>query len=105
MTVVKSYKVISLLNCIGKLVEKVIVEQLFQLSENYFKLYQGQIEARKERCAIDEIASLIYEVEQRWTKKKRAATLFIDVKRAFDHVPKTLLVAQMLKLEIDENLI
>ena len=40
---VKSYKKISLLNYIGKLLEKVVAEQLLQLLENVLKLYQGQM--------------------------------------------------------------
>lgn len=64
MTLVKSYRVISLLNCMGKVLEKVVAEQLSHFSENFMKLHQGQMGARKERCAIDAIASLVYKVEQ-----------------------------------------
>ena len=39
LTLVKSYRVISLLNCMGKLVEKVVAEQLSQFSENFLKLH------------------------------------------------------------------
>ena len=105
LTLVKSYRVISLLNCMGKVLEKVIAEQLSQLSENFLKLHPGQMGARKERCAIDAVASLVYEVQQRWSKKELAAALFMDVKGAFDHVSKTQLVARMLELEIDGDLI
>ena len=89
----------------GKVLEKVIAEQLSQLSENFLKLHPGQMGARKERCAIDAVASLVYEVQQRWSKKELAAALFMDVKGAFDHVSKTQLVARMLELEIDGDLI
>lgn len=65
LTLVKSYRIISLLNCMDKVLEKVIAEQLSQLLENFLKLHQGQMGARKERCAIDAVASLVYEVEQR----------------------------------------
>lgn len=65
LTLVNFYRVISLLNCIGKLVEKVIAEQLSQLSKNFLKLHQKQMGAQKERYTIDVIASLIYEVDQR----------------------------------------
>ena len=101
LTLVKSYRVISLLNCMGKVLEKVIAEQLSQLSGDFLKLYPGQMGAQKERCAIDAVASLVYEVQQRWSEKKLAAALFVDVKRAFDHVSKTQLAARMLELEID----
>lgn len=105
MTLVKSYRVISLLNCMGKVLEKVIAEQLSYFSENFLKLHQRQMGARKERCAIDAIASLIHEVEQQWAKKKLAAALFMDVKGAFDHVSKTQLIARMLELGVDGDLI
>ena len=48
----------------AKLVEKVIAEQLSQFSENFLKLHQGQMGPRKERCAVNAVASLIHEVEQ-----------------------------------------
>lgn len=37
------------------------------------------------------------------TKKKLTITLFIDVKRAFDHDLKKRLIKQMIKLRIDGN--
>lgn len=38
-TLVKSYEVISLLNCMSKIIEKVIAEQLSELSEKFLKLH------------------------------------------------------------------
>lgn len=64
LTLVISYKIINLLNFIVKLVEKVIVEQLSQFSKNILKLHQGHMGVWKERCTIDMVVSLIYEVEQ-----------------------------------------
>lgn len=102
---VKSYKVISLLNCMGKALEKVIAEQLSQLSENLSKLHPGQMGARKERCAINAVASLVHQVQKKWSQKELAAALFMDVKGAFDHFSKTQLISRMVELEIDGNLI
>ena len=51
------------------------------------------------------VASLVYKIKQRWDKKKLIVILFIDIKRAFDHVLKTQLVVQMLELEINRDLI
>ncbi len=63
LALVKSYRVISLLNCMSKVLEKFIVEQLSQLSENLLKLHPKQMGARRERCASDAVASLVYEVQ------------------------------------------
>lgn len=46
-TLIKSYRVISLLNYLGKVVKKLVVEQLSQFCERFGKLHKGQIGARK----------------------------------------------------------
>ena len=98
---VKSYRVISLLNCLGKVVEKVVAGSLSQYCETYSKLHMGQMGARKQRCAIDALASLIHRVQESWAEKKLAAALFMDVKGAFDYVSRTRLIERMMKLGID----
>ena len=102
---VRSYRVISLLNCMGKVIEKVVAEQLSQYCESYSKLHPGQMSGRKERSAIDAVAILIHTVQERWEEKKLAAALFMDVKGAFDHVSKAQLVARMIELGIGGDLI
>ena len=77
---VKSYRVISLLNCLGKVVEKVVAGSLSQYCETYSKLHIEQMGARKQQCTIDAVNSLIYRVQESWAEKKLAMTLFIDVK-------------------------
>lgn len=86
---------ISLLNYIGKVIEKVVAE-LSQVSENFFKLHLSQIEARKKRYSIDVVALLVYKVQQKWPEKKLVIVLFMDIKRIFEHRSKILLVAQMI---------
>ncbi len=83
---VKSYRVISLLNCLGKVVEKVVAEQLSHFCEINDKLHKGQMGARKFCSAIDVVALLIYKIQEVWESQKIAGTLFMDVKGAFDHV-------------------
>ncbi len=68
--------------------------------ETFSKLHPGQMGARKQRCAIDAVASLVHKVQESWAEKKLAAVLFMDVKGAFDHVSKTSLVERMIKLGI-----
>lgn len=82
-----------------------IADQLSYSSENFLKLHQRQMGARKKRFAIDAVASLIHEVEQQLSKKKLAAALFMDVKGAFDHVSKIQLIARMLELGVDGDII
>ena len=102
---VRSYRVISLLNCMGKVIEKVVAEQLSQYCESYSKLHPGQMGGRKERSAIDAVAILVHTVQKGWEEKKLVAALFMDVKGAFDHVSKGQLIARMVELGIDGDLV
>lgn len=83
---VMSYQVISLLNCIGKVVKKVVAGKFSHYYENYSKLHSGQMGGQKERSAIDAVVTLVYVVQEKWEKKKLAGPLFMDIKEAFDHV-------------------
>ena len=62
---VRSYRVISLLNCIGKVVKKVVAKELSQYCEDYSKLHLGQMGKRKERSAIDVVAALVHTVQEK----------------------------------------
>lgn len=96
LSLVKSYRVISLLNCLGKVVEKVIAGLLSKHCEVFSKFHQGQMGARKHRRAIDAVASLVHKAQEWWAEKKLAAALFIDVTGAVDHVSRTRLVERMI---------
>ena len=89
----------------GKVIEKVVAEQLSQYCESYSKLHPGQMGGRKERSAIDAVAILVHTVQKIWEEKKLAAALFMDVKGAFDHVSKVQLIARMIELGINGDLI
>lgn len=60
---------------------------------------------RKERSAIDAVTTLVYTIQERWKEKKIAAAFFMDIKGAFDHVSRWQLIAQMIELEIDGDLV
>ena len=104
-TLVKSYRVISLLNCLGKVVEKLVAEKLSQFCEAKGSLHQEQIGGRKHRSAIDEAALMIHKVHKIWENKQTAGALLMDVKGAFDHVSRAKLVQRMADLSIDNDLI
>ena len=105
MSLVKLYQVISLLKCLGKVVEKVIASLLSEFCEVFSKLYFGQIGAQKRQCTIDIVASLVHNFQKCWTEKKLIATLFMDVKGTFDHVSRRKLVEKMTKLGIEGDIV
>lgn len=46
-TLINLYKVISLFNCLGKVIEKLVIEKLFQFCKAQEKFHKGQIGGKK----------------------------------------------------------
>jgi Reverse transcriptase (RNA-dependent DNA polymerase) len=63
-SIAKSYRVISLLNCLGKVAEKVAATAIANFCETNELLHEGQFGCRKQRSAIDAVAKLIYTTEK-----------------------------------------
>jgi len=85
-----------LLNCLGKVVEKVAAEALSKLCERSELLYKGQFGSRKLRSAIDAVAKLIANVEQVWKHKKIAGALFLDIKGAYLNIIRQQLISRLI---------
>ena len=101
----KSYRVICLLECIGKILEKIVANELSRICEKRSLLHPEQIGTKKNRSVVNIITLLIHEVQSRWKKGEKAAVLFINVKGAFDHVSKKKLAERMTNLGLDGDLV
>ena len=99
-----AYRVISLLNCLGKVVEK-IAEAISHHCEATKSLHPGQMGSRKQRSAIDAVACLKQRTYDSWKRQQLMGALFMDVKGAFDHVNPDRLVSRMRELGLGGDLI
>lgn len=104
-TLVKAYRVISLLNYLGKVIEKIAAEAISNYCETMRVLHLGQMGSHRHQSAIDAVACLIQKVHQGWGQKQLAGALFMDVNEAFDHVNPAKLVRRMGELGLDGDLI
>ena len=105
MTLPKSYRVISLLNCLGKTAEKIVATRLSYFAATSDLLYQDQIGGRKQRSAVDAVLSLVHDVQLAKSKGLVTSALFLDVKGAFDHVSSSRLAHICQKLGLPKCLI
>jgi hypothetical protein len=81
---VKSYTVILLLNCMGKVTEKVIAEMLSKPCKGQSGgLHMSQYGCRKGRSAIDAVGMLIVNVQAAWAQRQVAGALCMDIEAAF----------------------
>ena len=103
----KAYRVITLLSCLGKVLEKIIATRLSFLANTSSLLHSTQLGSRKQRSAVDTALLLQHYVQEQRTKRKGNVTsvLFLDIKGAFDHVSKSKLLATMQQLQLPLSLI
>jgi hypothetical protein len=81
----KAYRVISLLNCLAKVMEKIVARKLAVMAEFKTLLHMHQIGGRRQKSAIDAVIMLIQKVQANWRTRKRdsiTSVLALDVKKA-----------------------
>jgi ribonuclease HI len=95
---VKAYRPIALLNCLGKILEKLMATRLSQMAESHDLLHDDQIGGRPKHSAIDATMALMHDIEANAGRKFVMSSLFLDVRGAFDNVSSTRLLHTMRNL-------
>ncbi len=102
----KTYRIITLLNCLDKVAEKIIAVQLSYTAEINDKLLNfDQMKDRKQRSAINAVLNLVHDAQMTKSHENTLICLHLDVKEAFDHVALKQLIKILIKLKISINLI
>jgi ribonuclease HI/endonuclease/exonuclease/phosphatase (EEP) superfamily protein YafD len=106
-SVPKAYRVISLLNCLGKTLEKLYATRLSYLANTTGLLSPSQLGGRKQRSAIDTALLLLHHIQKKQESNKKAitSTLLLDIKGAFDYVSKEQLIRVLEGLGLPRALI
>ena len=95
-----SYQPISLLSCLGKLLEKVINRRLLSFLEDNNVLSQTQTGYRKHRNTEDQLALIAEEIENAFQEKKKVVAVFFDLTKAFDKVWREGLLLKVLQSRV-----
>jgi hypothetical protein len=82
----KVYRPIALLNCLRKVLEKLMATHLSSMSESHNLLHPDQIGGRPQRSAIDAVMAFVHNVDMVKFRNLTSAALFLDVRGAFDNV-------------------
>ena len=83
-----------MLNYLGKVAEKIITTRLFFLAESTNLLNSDQMSGRRQKSVINAVLSLIHDIQLAKHEKRVTSVLFINIKRAFNHVS----INQMLRI-------
>ena len=81
---VSSYRSISLISCLGKLMEKMVQARLLWWLENSTLLPDNQCGFRPGRSTIDVLLQLEHGVFKGFREKKVTLVIFFDISKAFD---------------------
>lgn len=98
-----SYRPISLLPVMGKVLEKIINEELKDVIEN--KIIEEQFGFRRNHTCEMQLARIVNQIKINYNLKQTTTMLALDLKKAFDTVWHQGLINKMFKEEIPTNLI
>ncbi|KAI5708247.1 hypothetical protein M8J77_018932 [Diaphorina citri] len=96
-----SYRPISLLNCSGKLLEKMINKRLFWTLEKKSLLNPFQSGGRLRRSTVDNLAILENEVAKGFAQKEHTIAAFLDIQKAFDVTWRRKIITTLRKFGIN----
>ena len=85
----KAYKIILLLNCLAKVMEKIVARKLAVMAEFKTLLHMHQIRDRRQKSAIDAVMVLIHKMQANWRIRKRGSitsVLTLNIKNAYPTV-------------------
>ena len=101
----KAYRVISLLNCLGKMVEKVVAILVSTHCELLGGFHPGQYGCRSRRSVVDAVGVVIAQTQEAWRHGCIVGALLMGVAAAFPSVARGCLLRKMRDRGIDECLV
>ena len=87
-----AYRPISLLECCGKLLEKIVAKRIMSNLNTYNLLPNTQFGSRDYHCATDAAMVLVHTAQQGLTTGHPVATLLFDIQGFFDNINRDRIV-------------
>ena len=91
----ENYRPISLLNCFGKILERLIYNQMVKFIEKYHILYKHQYGFRKAFSTTLALINIIDQIKTSIDKGEYVIGIFLDIKKAFDSIDHEILLSKL----------
>ena len=91
----KAYRLIALLNMMGKLFSTITADEISYFCETCNLFPQNQFGSRPVRTTTDSMLLMTHTIKEAWRSKKVASALFLDIQGAFPNVVKEVLLHNM----------
>jgi hypothetical protein len=100
-----NYRPISLLSCVGKVLEKIIKIKLVKFLDDKKIIIDEQSGFRKNRRTSDNLFFLTQKVIENFNRGKKCLAIFFDIAKAFDKVYHEGLIYKLIKIGTPDYLI
>lgn len=101
----KSFRTISLLNVMGKVLERVVADFLNDHMESRGGFHPGQFGGRRRLGAPDAVARMVMHVQRVWKRGQMAGLLCMDIKGAFPTTNAAVLQSVLKDQETPDNIV
>ena len=101
----ESYRPITLLQCVSKLMENIVSSRLTYIAEENNLLLSSQHGFRARRSTLDPVVELEYEIRKGIAENHVTVVVFFDLKAAYDSVDHKLLLNALAKLGLGGKLL
>jgi Reverse transcriptase (RNA-dependent DNA polymerase) len=85
-TLAKNYRPISLLECLGKLLEKIVAKIIYGEMAKHALVPTTQFRGRNASSTLDAGLTLLHDIQAAQRSKLRAGLLLFDIQGYFDHI-------------------
>ena len=91
----ENYRPISLLNCFGKIMERLVYNQMIKFIEKHNILYKHQYGFRKKYSTTLALINIVDKVKQTLDDGMYSIGIFLDIKKAFDSICHEILLKKL----------
>jgi hypothetical protein len=91
----ENYRPISLLNCFGKIFEKIIYKQMIKFIDKHKILYLHQYGFRKHFSTCLALIDMIDKIKEAIDKNEYSLGIYLDIKKAFDSLEHSILIEKL----------
>lgn len=104
-TLLTSYRPISLLSCLSKILERVILKRMNIHTEEFNVLPDAQHGFRQFRSTTNQLNRVLESLRHNLNEKRTTGILFFDIEKAFDRIWSKGLIYKMINLQYPKYLV
>jgi len=91
----QEYRLITLLECLGKLLEKIVAKRLSYMVGRYELILETQLGGRSNSSIINAAMTFVHDVYTAWNQNIVTSALTFDIKDFFDFINHQRLLSEM----------